>query len=81
MMGLRSEEFKEMETYVEYNMQGRKLDPRCEINKAVTSLFSYTDYSDLFLLYVMMCINFRIIVRVMQNNERGLPLIFAITEV
>jgi hypothetical protein len=33
----------------------------------------------LFSLYVMMCINFPITVRLLQNNERGFPLIFTIT--
>jgi hypothetical protein len=37
--------------------------------------------TDLFSLYIMMCINFPIIVRVLQNNESGTPLIFTITVV
>jgi hypothetical protein len=39
MMGRYSEElashFKEMKTYVQCNIQGQKLDQRCEINKYI----------------------------------------------
>jgi hypothetical protein len=39
MMGRYLEElashFKEMKTYVQCNIQGQKLDPRCEINKHI----------------------------------------------
>jgi hypothetical protein len=47
MMGRYSEElashFKEMKTYVHCNIQGQKLDPRCEINKHIF-VFTYQLY-------------------------------------
>jgi hypothetical protein len=47
MMRRYSEElashFKEMKTYVQCNMQGQKLAPRCEINKHI-SLFTHQYY-------------------------------------
>jgi hypothetical protein len=56
---------------MQYNIQGQKLDPRCGINKHIV-VFTYL---------LLMCINFPITVRVLQNNERGFSLIFATTEV
>jgi hypothetical protein len=35
----------------------------------------------LFSLYILMCFNFPITVRLLQNNEHGFPLIFTITVV
>jgi hypothetical protein len=46
-----------------------------------TSLFSHINCTDLFSMYIMMCIFFPMTVRVLQNNERGFPLIFTITVV
>jgi hypothetical protein len=62
MMGCYSDEaqslashFAEMKTYVQCNIQGQKLDPRCEINK---QFFFSHQLSNLCLLYVLMCIIF-----------------------
>jgi hypothetical protein len=80
MMGRYSEEltshFKEMKTYVQCNtsIQGQKLAPRCEIHKHIF-VFTYQLYR-IFSLHIMMCINFAITVRLLQNNERGFPLFF-----
>jgi hypothetical protein len=76
-MGCYSEELRFEFWNNENNIQGQKLDSPCEINKHVS--FSHMDSTDLFSLYIMMCINFPITVRVLQNNERGFPLIFTIT--
>jgi hypothetical protein len=52
-MGHYSEElashFKEMKTYVHCNIQGQKLDPRCEINKQI---FVYTNQLYIFIIVV-----------------------------
>jgi hypothetical protein len=46
-MGRYSEElalhFKEMKTYVQCNVQGQKLDPRCKINKHIF-VFTFQHY-------------------------------------
>jgi hypothetical protein len=46
-----------------------------------TSLFSHINSTDLFSMYILMCIILPIAVRVLQYNERGFPLIFKITVV
>jgi hypothetical protein len=46
-----------------------------------TSLFLHISYTDLFSLHIMICIIFPITVCLLQNNERGFPLIFTITVV
>jgi hypothetical protein len=68
-----------MKTYVQSNIQGQKLDPRCEINKHIF-VFTY-QLTNLCSSYIMMCIIFPITVCLLQNNERGFPLIFTITVV
>ena len=53
-MGRYSEElashFKEMKTYVQCNIQGQKLDPRCEINKHIF-VFTYQLYIFILVAY------------------------------
>jgi hypothetical protein len=41
--------------------------------------YSHINSTYLFSLYIMMCINFPINVRLLEDNERGFPLIFTIT--
>jgi hypothetical protein len=60
-------------------IQRQKLNP--DVKLTSTSLFSHINSTYLFSLYIMMCINFPITVRLLQNNERGFPLIFTITVV
>jgi hypothetical protein len=54
MMGRYSEElashFKEMKTYFQWNIQGQKLDPRCEINQHIF-VFTYQLYIFILLVY------------------------------
>jgi hypothetical protein len=54
MMGRYSEEFashfKEMITYVQCNIQGQKLDVRCEINKHIF-VFAYQPYIFILVAY------------------------------
>jgi hypothetical protein len=66
--------------YVQCNIQGQKLDPRCEINKHI---FVFTKQLYIFILVVYNNVHqiFLITVRLLQNNERGFPLIFTITVV
>jgi hypothetical protein len=52
-----------------------------DVKLTSASLFSHINSRDLFSLHVMMYTNFPITVRVLQNNERGFPLIFTITVV
>jgi hypothetical protein len=51
MMGPYSEalasHFKGMKTYIQCNIQGQKLDPRCEINKHIQLyIFIFVVYND-----------------------------------
>jgi hypothetical protein len=42
--------FKEMKTYVQCNIQGQKLDPRCEIKKHIL-VFTYQLYIFIHVVY------------------------------
>jgi hypothetical protein len=72
--------FKEIKTWL---MQYTRTKTRSHNLKLTsTLLFSHTNYSPgLLSMYIMMCINFRITLHVLQNNECGFPLIFTITVV
>jgi hypothetical protein len=43
--------FTEMKTYVQCNIQGQKLDPRCEINKQIF-VFTYQLYKFMLVVYI-----------------------------
>jgi hypothetical protein len=62
----------------------KKLDPFVKFTRLKhMAVFTYqlSIYTDLLSMYIMMRINFSIIVRVLQYNKRGFPLIFTITVV
>jgi hypothetical protein len=54
MMGRYSEElashFQKMKAYVQCNMKGQKIDPRCEINKHIF-VFTYQLYIFIVVVY------------------------------
>jgi hypothetical protein len=77
-LGMKSH-FKEMKTYVQAIYKDKNYIH--DVKLTSTSLFSLINSTYLSSLYIMMCINFPITMCLLQNNERGFPLIFTITVV